>query len=197
VVLYVFEVPKIAGAKVVGTAKRTTRRLMNLEEADKNGDQNELYQSFSVRAQGTNIDPVTLLATDYLNHFNEIVMLLELIPDMPDCLEDALAWQPKSYQQHFAESQFSDKLLAIEAFDHVPHRFRQPFDAVIRQMDSLVPRALHRIGALLSTEDDERLRQVCTECSRRLQKMIDVASAIIHGSAHPLDQTEIDHFLAD
>ena len=51
--------------------------------------------------QGKNIHQDTLLATDYLNHFNEIVMLLELVADMPDCLEDALEWQPKSYEDHF------------------------------------------------------------------------------------------------
>ncbi len=49
----------------------------------------------------TNVNDDTYLATDYLNHFNEIVMLLEMIPDMPDILEDAKEWRPKSYDQHF------------------------------------------------------------------------------------------------
>jgi hypothetical protein len=53
-----------------------------------------------------NINPVSLLATDYLNHFNEAVMLLELIPDMPDMLEDAKRWAPKPYKQHFRDSGF-------------------------------------------------------------------------------------------
>ena len=35
-----------------------------------------------------NINPRTGLATDYLNHFNEAVMLLEMVPDMPECAED-------------------------------------------------------------------------------------------------------------
>src|SRR5262249_53928612 len=53
-----------------------------------------------------NINPVSLLATDYLNHFNEAVMLLELIPDMPDMLTDAKRWAPKPYKQHFRDSGF-------------------------------------------------------------------------------------------
>jgi hypothetical protein len=48
------------------------------------------------RIAGTNINAQTLLATDYLNHFNEIAMLLEMVPDMNDMLDEAKAWQPKS-----------------------------------------------------------------------------------------------------
>ena len=56
-----------------------------------------------------NINPKTGLATDYLNHFNEAIMLLEMIPSMPECTGDFLAWEPLSYAEHFIASQlFSD-----------------------------------------------------------------------------------------
>src|SRR5262249_13363385 len=42
--------------------------------------------------RAANINPRTGLATDYLNHFNEAVMLLEMVPDMPECAEDFLHW---------------------------------------------------------------------------------------------------------
>ena len=48
-------------------------------------------ESWAQRLQGTNINVNTLLATDYLNHFNEVIMLIEMLPDMPDMLEDVLA----------------------------------------------------------------------------------------------------------
>jgi hypothetical protein len=34
---------------------------------------------------GANINPTTWLATDYLNHFNEAIMLLEMLPCAPEC----------------------------------------------------------------------------------------------------------------
>ena len=37
-------------------------------------------------APQNNLSLVTLLATDYLNHINEIVMLVDLVPDAPECL---------------------------------------------------------------------------------------------------------------
>ena len=72
------------------------------------------------RVRGTNINEQTLLATDYLNHFNEIVMTMEMVPDMPKFLEEAKAWQPKTYQDHFRDSGFTDKDLVIEAYRHAP-----------------------------------------------------------------------------
>jgi hypothetical protein len=35
-----------------------------------------------------NINPTTGLATDYLNHFNEAIMLLDLVATVPECLPD-------------------------------------------------------------------------------------------------------------
>jgi muramoyltetrapeptide carboxypeptidase LdcA involved in peptidoglycan recycling len=59
---------------------------------------NQLQQIESVTADwwvdrllGTNINSVTLLATDYLNHFNEVIILIEMVADMPDMIEDVLA----------------------------------------------------------------------------------------------------------
>ena len=45
----------------------------------------------------TLVNPVSGLANDYLNLFNELVMMLEQIPQMPELLQDLLAWKPVSY----------------------------------------------------------------------------------------------------
>src|SRR5579862_9140850 len=64
-----------------------------------------------------NINPATGLATDYLNHFNEAIMLLDLVSTVPECLPDLMAWGPMSYQDHFAGSRFRDKELAVAAYN--------------------------------------------------------------------------------
>jgi hypothetical protein len=167
---------------------------VNLETTDIDGE--EGFSAFSAKVEGTNINPQTLLATDYLNHFNEIVMMLEMIPDMPDCLEDAQAWQPKSYQDHFRDSQFRDKDLAVEAYDHVPSRFRTPFEDVILQINSLIEMTIEQISPLVvDAGDGGELRLICSDASRRIQKLMDIASAIIHGSMSRFDQREIDGLL--
>ena len=39
----------------------------------------------SARLAAANINPRTGLASDYLNHFNEAVMLLDLLQQAPEC----------------------------------------------------------------------------------------------------------------
>ncbi len=147
------------------------------------------------RIKGTNIDERTLLATDYLNHFNEIVMLVELVPDMPELFSEAQEWQPKSYQDHFRDSTFTDKELAIDAYNHVLPEYREPFEETIRRMNELVGASLARIETALADGSEDRLRDLATTASRRLQKLIDVASSIIHGATATMEQTDIDRLL--
>ena len=66
------------------------------------------YQELCARAAGSNVNDVSLLATDYLNHINEVIMLLEIVPDAPECLEDCKAWQPLEYTEHFKNSGIAD-----------------------------------------------------------------------------------------
>ncbi len=153
------------------------------------------FQVWREKVRGTNISEKTLLATDYLNHFNEIVMLIEMIPDMPDMLEECNIWQPKSYQEHFLDSGFSDKILAIEAYEHVPAKFRRPFEETIAQMAQVVHHTLERISNDMHEGDPERLRTDCQQSVAMIHRIIQVANGIIHGTAHVMEQEEIDQYL--
>src|SRR5271163_4806766 len=84
--------------------------------------------------RAANINPRTGLATDYLNHFNEAVMLLEMVPDLPDCAEDFLQWRPLSYPEHFTASNFKARDLAIEAYEAADPTIRAEFDHVTGTM---------------------------------------------------------------
>src|ERR1700732_2628151 len=85
-----------------------------------------------------NINPRTGRATDYLNHFNEAIMLLEMVPDMPECAEDFLGWQPLSYSEHFTASNFKARDLAIEAYDAADQRIRPEFENITSAMTSIL-----------------------------------------------------------
>ncbi len=147
--------------------------------------------------QGKNIHQDTLLATDYLNHFNEIVMLLELVADMPDCLEDALEWQPKRYEDHFAESSFQDKALAILAYENAPRRYREPFDQLVAQIDATVVSALKRLSSAAEAGDTQQMHLLVSRVTSKLQRFVDVASAVIHGRVETSGQAEIDDLLTE
>ena len=147
------------------------------------------------RVQGKNINEVTLLATDYLNHFNEIIMLIELLPDMPDMFEEVKAWEPKSYEQHFLDSCFTEKELAIEAYRGAPERFRVPFDRAVEHMNSIVIEALKTLEAAVEAENMAVIAATAERVTERLRRFIDVASGIIHGDDRTMDQDEIDDII--
>src|SRR3954453_13382591 len=88
----------------------------------------------AARLRAANINPRTGLATDYLNHFNEAIMLLEMIQNMPECAEDFLTWSPLSYCQHFMASNFRPRDLAIEAYDSTDAAIRTEFDNITSAM---------------------------------------------------------------
>jgi len=90
--------------------------------------------------KAANINPRTGLATDYLNHFNEAIMLLEMIPDMPECAEDFLEWHPLSYAEHFTASNFKARDLAISAYDTADPKIRTAFDNVTSAMTRMPTR---------------------------------------------------------
>ncbi len=159
------------------------------------GDDGDAYRAFQERVKGTNINPQTLLATDYLNHFNEIVMTLEMIPDIPELLDDARAWRPKTYPEHFQESGFAERELAIEAYEPVPARFRQPFELTIGTLDSLVAMTLERAEATVAASQFEGLKIIVNDASGAIRNLVDSASAIIHGTVRTMEISEIDALL--
>jgi len=151
----------------------------------------------AARLEGTNISSQTFLATDYLNHFNEVVMLLGMLGDMPEMFEDVAAWGPKSYAEHFRGSSFSDRDLAVAAYEIAPERYRRPFDDTIAQADRVVTRAVAEIARAIEAEEMERVALLGESASRILQKLIDVASGIIHGSEKGMSQAEVDAFIGE
>ena len=132
------------------------------------------------RVQGTNIDEVTLLTTDYLNHFNELVMVLELVPDMPDMFDDAKDWQPLAYADHFQISGFPHGDLAVEAYGKAPAEFRQPFDDTIKQIDTMVLETIEQVTSALASGETSALADVVGNSCREIRGLIDRASSIVH-----------------
>ena len=172
-----------------------TSRSAVSEPAPSEAHRQAWYEDFAARAKGTNVNERTLLATDYLNHVNEIIMLLELVPDAPECLEDCRAWQPKTYVQHFEDSSIADRDLAIAAYPYSPPAVRRIFDLLVMEMNRLVERALPAIEAASTNGDEQRCRHIVEMSVNGLRTMVDQASAAIHGDAAIMDQAGVDELL--
>ena len=91
-----------------------------------------------------------LLTSDYLNHFGELVMLLEMLPDMPEAIDDARAWRPRSYQSHLGAMTWSSTAQLRMDFERLePHR---------REMLDEASANANRLGsAIVAALQDDRL----------------------------------------
>ncbi len=134
--------------------------------------------------RAANINPHTGLATDYLNHFNEAIMLLDMIPDLPECAADFLAWQPLSYCEHFTASCFSGRDLAISAYDCADPVIRAEFDGITATMTSI----LTAVGeAMRQARHDETRAILARQAVGWVKPLVTLAGALINGGSHDAD----------
>jgi hypothetical protein len=142
----------------------------------------------AARLRAANINPRTGLATDYLNHFNEAVMLLEMIPDMPECAEDFLAWHPRSYREHFMASHFKARDLAIEAYESADTIIRTEFDNITTTMTSI----LSAVGAAMREARQDKTRATLAEqATGWVKPLVALAGGIINGGA----EADVDYIM--
>ena len=146
---------------------------------------------FHSHIPGTNINESTLLASDYLNHFHELVMLLEAISSEPQGFaDDLLSWRPLTYEEHFAESGFRDKNLAIAAYRRAPPKIRARFDEAVARLHGEAVTLIAEVATDLN-RGNRNLNKTCEKAALRLRILIDEANAIANGEALT-DRTDPD-----
>jgi len=124
-----------------------------------------------------NINPVTGLATDYLNHFNEAIMMLELAAQMPECVDDFCAWRPLSYCEHFAASGFKERERAIATYGNADPALRRRLDELADGMNAI----LLATAATMRAEP-QALSVLAGDALMRLRPLVARAGAVIHGA---------------
>ena len=147
-----------------------------------------LDQARAAQLRAANINPRTGLATDYLNHFNEAIMLLEMVPDMPECAEDFLGWQPLSYAEHFTASNFKARDLAIEAYESADAGIRADFDNITSAMTSI----LTAVGAAMREARQDKTRATLAEqATGWVKPLVMQAGGIINGDI----EADVDYIM--
>ena len=128
--------------------------------------------------RAANINPRTGLATDYLNHFNEAVMLLEMVPDIPECAEDFLGWSPLSYAEHFHASNFKARDLAIEAYESADAGVRAEFDKLTTAMTAILTAVS---AAMREARQDKTRARLAEQATSWVKPLVALAGGVING----------------
>ena len=147
-----------------------------------------INEARAAQLRAANINPRTGLATDYLNHFNEAVMLLEMVPDMPECADDFLDWRPLSYGEHFHASNFKARDLAIESYESADAIIRAEFDNITSAMTSI----LTAVGdAMRKAQQDKTRAMLAEQATGWVKPLVALAGGIINGGS----ESDVDYIM--
>ena len=116
-------------------------------------------------------------------------MLLEMIPDMPECADDFLLWQPLSYAEHFTASNFKARDLAIEAYDSADAHIRAEFDNISSAMTSI----LTAVSAAMREVKQDKTRAILAgQATGWVKPLVALAGGVINGVA----EADVDYIMA-
>jgi hypothetical protein len=128
------------------------------------------------------INPQSGLANDYLNIFNEIVMLLELLPEAPSLAEDIAQWRPVSYAEYFARSALPDRHRVLTAYEQLDPAVRALFDRTSRDLARMT-RALCATVSDIAHRDPANsalLSRACAEAARSIHGTLERLAYIVN-----------------
>lgn len=136
--------------------------------------------AYEARLAAANINPATGLVSDYLNHFNEAIMLLDLLTSCPECRDDFLAWQPMNYREHFVASRFKGRELAIAAYDAADPSLRGCLDTLAGTMTAVLEATR---AAMTADLPPGRMAALADHAAAWLRPLVARAGAVINGTA--------------
>jgi hypothetical protein len=119
----------------------------------------------------TLVNPVSGLANDYLNLFNDLVVILEQIPQMPELLEDLCDWRPVSYQEYFRRSELPGRHSALAAYEELSPAFRKRFETFVAELDIIALASVATVRRQFRDGAPRDMERVMATCARAGEKM--------------------------
>jgi hypothetical protein len=159
-------------------------------------DPPEVAMGSSLEAQAAAlVNPKSGVANDYLNHFNEMWLLVENLPVLlPEMVDEILAWKPVSYREYFTNSPLPGKDEALKIYDGLDPKFRQDFEETVELLDKIVLASValimdHRLPD--GTIDPDAVGETCERLSAEMRVVLDRAADLVNfGHAPPLERPQ-------
>jgi hypothetical protein len=141
------------------------------------------------------VNPASGIANDYLNHFNEILLLIENLPALlPEMIDEILAWRPVNYRQYFTNSPLPGSAAALEIYDSLDEDFRVDFESMVVMLDNIILESIEVIKAARrpdGTLDPDEVSDTCEVLGQSLRKVLDrTADLVNHGYAPPFERAQ-------
>ena len=141
------------------------------------------------------VNPASGIANDYLNHFNEALLLIENLPALlPEMIDEMLAWRPVGYREYFTNSPLPGSAATLQIYDTLDDDFRNDFESMVLILNKIVTESIDVITAARKpdgTLEPEEVSDVCETLSAKLRRVLDrTADLVNHGYAPPLERAQ-------
>lgn len=108
------------------------------------------------------------LSNDYLNHYSEVLMLIEMAAADPEIRCELARWRPLDYRSYFAASPLRRADEALAAYEALPQARRLAFETMTGAMDELAQAAIASLAKPGAAEDSARVAEATAPSLRRL-----------------------------
>ena len=116
------------------------------------------------------VNPASGIANVYLNHFNEVLLLIENLPTLlPEMLDELLEWRPVTYREYFAKSLLPGSARALEI--------------IIDGVNAMATASIDVISAHRSPDgelDPTRVSDFCENASCAIRSALNRASDLVN-----------------
>jgi hypothetical protein len=147
--------------------------LVENSSAEKQGDANPR----SSLAASFEAPPACGLSNDYLNHYSEALMLIEMAPYDTSLLNDLAQWQPLDYCDYFKASPLRRAPSALTAYEALSVEQRAHFEARMDAVNGLVQTS---IMVLQTLSDPDDMSVVVESMSSPLRSLMEGAARFLN-----------------
>lgn len=156
-----------------------------MDIADTGAGSRETGAGDSLEERAANlVNPASGIANDYLNHFNEILLLIENLPTLlPEMLDELLEWKPVTYREYFAKSLLPGSAAALEIYEGLDEGFRRDFECIIDGVNAMATASIDVIRAHRGPDgevDPSRVSDFCENASCAIRSALNRASDLVN-----------------
>ncbi len=140
------------------------------------------------------VSPATGLANDYLNVFNEMILVLEFLPSMPEMTDEVLAWRPRGYREYFQHSPLPGAREAARRYEKVDPTLRARFESLLNRLNDIALLAQSRVVQEMNGPNfPESIAEPCEATAEAMRAGLAYVARLINEGpigAHPTKRSE-------
>lgn len=144
-----------------------------------------LMETLDLLKQASNlVNPSSGIANDFLNQYNEVLLLVENLPVLlPEMVDELLAWKRKSYEEYFTTSPLPGGDIAIKIYGMLDAGFKNRFEAQIAKINKIADKAIEVIGERNRTSQEltaEEVETFCKQISKKMREEMESAARLVN-----------------